>query len=95
MARHGGRSLPREPDAGVVVALTPSGRIVARCAGPSAPEEGTEVVGADRNFRGTVVRVFGPVARPYLTVQPRRSPRATEAVGLIGSTLSAREVGAR
>ncbi len=38
-------------------------------------------------FRGRVVRVFGPVAHPYLSIAPRRSLPAEEALALVGTEL--------
>ncbi len=49
--------------------------------------EGTLVRDARGTVRGRVVRVFGPVARPYLTVRPRRAPTPAEGLALLGTTL--------
>ncbi len=49
--------------------------------------EGTPVRDTRGHLRGKVVRVFGPVARPYLSVRPRRTPTPEEGLALIGSTL--------
>jgi len=49
--------------------------------------EGTIVGDPSGSTRGQVVRVFGPVGRPYLSVRPRRMPSATEGAALLGRTL--------
>ena len=72
----------------MVTAITPTGHVTARAAGTWVPTEGTNVVDASGRFMGRVVRVFGPVARPYLSVRPRRPPREAEAALLLGATLS-------
>lgn len=72
---------------GVVTAITPSGLVTARTAGNWAPAEGTSVGDLTGKFAGRVVRVFGPVAHPYLSVRPRRPPREADAARLLGSTL--------
>lgn len=72
---------------GVVTAITPSGHVTARTAGDWIPLEGTGVVDVTGRFSGRVVRVFGPVARPYVSVRPRRPPRDAEAALLLGATL--------
>jgi len=72
---------------GVVTAITPTGHVTARTAGKWVPLEGTNVVDASGRFSGRIVRVFGPVARPYVSVRPRRPPRDAEAALLLGTTL--------
>jgi rRNA processing protein Gar1 len=72
---------------GVVTAITPTGHVTVRAAGNWAPTEGTSVVDASGRFAGRIVRVFGPVARPYISVRPRRPPRDAEAALLLGATL--------
>jgi rRNA processing protein Gar1 len=72
---------------GVVTAITPTGHVTARAAGGRVPLEGTSVVDTTGRFSGRIVRVFGPVARPYVSVRPRRPPRDAEAALLLGSTL--------
>lgn len=72
---------------GVVTAITPSGNLSARAAGDWTPPEGTTVVDGSGRFVGRIIRVFGPVARPYLSVRPRRPPREAEAALLLGATL--------
>ncbi len=71
----------------MVTAITPSGHVTARTAGTWVPTEGTNVADASGRFTGRVIRVFGPVARPYLSVRPRRPPRDAGAALLLGATL--------
>jgi rRNA processing protein Gar1 len=72
---------------GTILAITPAGHLTVRALGTEFPYEGTNVMDSHGTFRGRVVRVFGPVARPYLSVRPRRAPTATEGVALLGATL--------
>jgi rRNA processing protein Gar1 len=72
---------------GVVTAITPTGHVTARTAGSWVPLEGSGVVDTTGRFSGRIVRVFGPVARPYVSVRPRRPPRDAEAALLLGATL--------
>jgi rRNA processing protein Gar1 len=72
---------------GTVVAVTPSGFVTVRASGPEPVPEGTNVADPTGTLRGRVSRVFGPVARPYLSVRPRRAPAPAEAVGLLGQSL--------
>jgi rRNA processing protein Gar1 len=67
--------------------MTPSGHLTVRALGPDVVPEGTPVRDARGIVRGKVVRVFGPVARPYYSVRPRRTPSPAEGLGLIGSGL--------
>jgi rRNA processing protein Gar1 len=55
--------------------------------GPDVAPEGTNVTDARGVVHGRVVRVFGPVARPYLSVRPRRPPTPAEGVALLDATL--------
>lgn len=71
----------------MVLSFTPSGLVTARAHDAHAPIEGTPVTEALGRLRGRVVRVFGPVARPYLSIRPRRPPSPAEAAALVGSTL--------
>ncbi len=71
----------------MVRAVTPSGHLTVRASGPDPAPEGTAVTDARGTFHGRVVRVFGPVARPYLTVRPRRPPTPTEGIALLDATL--------
>ncbi|MGB6442390.1 MAG: H/ACA RNA-protein complex component Gar1 [Thermoplasmata archaeon] len=68
-------------------AVTPSGHLTLRAPGPDVTPEGTNVTDARGVLHGRVVRVFGPVARPYLTVRPRRPPTPAEGVALLDATL--------
>ena len=81
----------REGGAGVVLAVTPSGRLTVRARDARFYPEGTPVTDRTGAIRGRVVRVFGPVAHPYLSVRLRRPPRPAEAATLVGSTLIAEE----
>jgi rRNA processing protein Gar1 len=72
---------------GVVTAITPTGHVTARTVGKWVPTEGTTVIDSSGRFSGRIVRVFGPVARPYVSVRPRRPPREAEAALLLGATL--------
>jgi rRNA processing protein Gar1 len=72
---------------GTVLAITPAGNLTVRAPGPDVVTEGTFVTDPRGTVRGQVVRVFGPVARPYLSVRPRRTPTATEGAALLGRTL--------
>jgi rRNA processing protein Gar1 len=70
-----------------VVAITPTGLLTVRSHGTEYPPEGTVVQDARGSLRGRVVRIFGPVGRPYWSVRPRRPPTPAEGVALIGATL--------
>jgi len=72
---------------GTVLAITPAGLLTVRSAGPEVVSEGTFVTDVRGTLRGKVVRVFGPVGRPYLSVRPRRTPTAPEGAALLGATL--------
>ncbi|MHB1932033.1 MAG: H/ACA ribonucleoprotein complex subunit GAR1 [Thermoplasmata archaeon] len=72
---------------GRILAITPKGSLTVRSDGPAYPREGTIVGVPRRSFEGKVVRIFGPVARPYWSVRPRQGPSVDEAVALLGSTL--------
>jgi rRNA processing protein Gar1 len=74
-------------DVGNVLAITPAGLLTLRASGPDVVPEGTLVSDARGTVRGKVVRVFGPVARPYLSVRPRRTPNASEGAALLGASL--------
>ncbi len=87
MSRREGRGSGGGRDVGVVTAITPTGHVTARTAGKWVPLEGTTVVDPTGRFAGRVVRVFGPVARPYVSIRPRRPPRDAEAALLLGTTL--------
>jgi len=72
---------------GTVLAITPAGHLTVRATGPEVVPEGTLVADAVGTVRGQVVRVFGPVARPYLSVRPRRTPSPSEGAALLGRSL--------
>jgi rRNA processing protein Gar1 len=74
-------------DVGTVLSVTPSGLLTARCPTSAVVPEGTLVRDGRGILRGKVVRVFGPVARPYLSIRPRRTPTPAEGLALLGSTL--------
>ena len=71
----------------MVLAITPTGQLTVRAPGPTFPLEGTPVADVTGRHRGKVVRVFGPVARPYLSVRLRRTPGPSEGAALVGSSL--------
>jgi rRNA processing protein Gar1 len=70
-----------------VKAVTPSGLLTVRSVGPEVVPEGTNVTDTRAVVHGRVVRVFGPVARPYLSVRPRRPPTPAEGLALLDTTL--------
>lgn len=72
---------------GTVLAVTPTGALTVRSADSSVAPEGTIVSDPRGRFRGRVVRVFGPVERPYLSVRPRRPVSAEEGLALLGRRL--------
>jgi rRNA processing protein Gar1 len=74
-------------DVGTVLSVTPSGRLTVRAPSSEVAPEGTAVRDGRGILRGKVVRVFGPVARPYLSVRPRRTPTPAEGVALLGASL--------
>ncbi len=70
-----------------MLAVTPSGNLTARAPGSVFPPEGTFVTDRSGRLRGRVARVFGPVARPYLSIRLARPPRPSEGAALVGATL--------
>jgi rRNA processing protein Gar1 len=74
-------------DVGAVLSVTPSGLLTARAPSDEVVPEGTTVRDARGIVRGRVVRVFGPVARPYLSIRPRRTPTPAEGLALLGASL--------
>ena len=72
---------------GTVLAITPAGHLTVRALGREVAPEGTSVEDARGRLRGRVVRVYGPVERPYYSVRPRRAPTAAEGVSWLGATL--------
>ena len=87
MAPTGSRADPREREVGVVLSITPTGRLTLRAPGSRAAPEGTVVLDRQGKEVGRVARVFGPVSRPFLSVRPRGPLRAPDAARLIGATL--------
>ncbi len=85
MPKAGGPQTPRE--LGTILSVTPNGLLTVRANGPDVAEEGTPVRDARGLVRGRIVRVFGPIARPYYSVRPRRLPAAAEGLALLGSSL--------
>jgi rRNA processing protein Gar1 len=72
---------------GTILAVTPAGHVIVRARSADVVPEGTPVQDARGTLRGRVVRVFGPVARPYLTIRPRRAPSPAEGLAWIGAAL--------
>ncbi len=70
---------------GTVLAVTPSGFVTVRSATSEYAPEGSTIRDARGSLEGRVVRVFGPVARPYVLVRPRRTPNPLEGAALLGS----------
>lgn len=75
-------------EVGIVVAVTADGKVTLR--GNDVPE-GTLVEDRRGKFSGRVVKVFGPVAKPYISVRPRRTPGPEEMLSMIGEMLFVRE----
>lgn len=73
----------------MVMAVTAEGSVTLR--GLDVPE-GTLVKDPTGRFTGKVVRVFGPVSDPYISVRPRRATSAKETLALVGKTLVTMEV---
>ena len=67
--------------------MTPTGRLTVRAASSEVAPEGTRVTDPRRVVHGTVARVFGPVARPYLSVRLARPPTPAEGVALLDTVL--------
>ena len=70
-----------------MLSVTPTGHLTLRSPSEEVAPEGTPVRDARGHLHGKVVRVFGPVARPYLSVRPRRTPTPAEGLALVGATL--------
>ncbi len=92
MARHERHEKSPRGELGVVLAVGASGRLTVRAASSKVVPEGTPVVDPSGSIPGEVVRVFGPVARPYYSVRIERTPRPREAAALIGAPLIVEEV---
>ena len=82
LARNPVRGAPQV--VGTVLAFTPAGFVTVRSSGELATE-GATVRDGRGVLEGRVVRVFGPVAHPYLLVRPRRTPNPVDGAGLLGS----------
>ena len=72
---------------GTILSVTPTGHLTVRSASSDVVVEGTGVRDARGILHGKIVRVFGPVDRPFLSVRPRRVPTPAEGVALLGSAL--------
>ncbi|MGI0053669.1 MAG: hypothetical protein ACREC5_08200 [Thermoplasmata archaeon] len=72
-----------------VLAVTPSGIVTARTPGPEFPIEGSRLGAPSLGFSAIVLRVFGPVGRPYLALRPRVRLPAALAARLVGAALRA------
>ena len=70
---------------GSVIAVTPSGFVTVRCASGEFAPEGSSVRDGRGLLEGRVVRVFGPVARPYVLLRPRRAPSPVDGAALLGA----------
>lgn len=70
-----------------MLAVTPTGSLTLRAPSAEVVPEGTIVSDEQGHFHGRVVRVFGPVERPYLSVRPRRVVSAEEGLSLLGHSL--------
>lgn len=70
-----------------MVAITPTGQLTVRAAGPSFAPERSAVRDSRGLVSGRVVRVFGPVARPYLSVRLRRAVSPATAAALLGASM--------
>ena len=88
MARHEGRSASNERGIGLVVSVNPSGLVTVRCASERFPKERSRLVDRSGTIHGEVLRVFGPVSRPYVSVRLVRPLGAAEGARLVGSPLS-------
>jgi RNA-binding protein len=61
--------------AGEVVGVA-QGLAIVRCDDETHPDIGTQLLDRDLSTVGQVVDVFGPVERPFLTVDPTNRPAA-------------------
>ncbi len=74
-------------EVGTVRAVTPAGHLTVRAPSTNTVPEGTRVTDRRGVVHGTVVRVFGPVARPYLSVRLARPPTPAEGIALLDTPL--------
>lgn len=72
------------------MAVTPGGVVTARSVDAGFPLEGTHLHAAALGVSVTVVRVFGPVGRPYLALRPDAPLKAVVAAALVGVRLTGR-----
>ena len=70
---------------GTIVAFTPTGMVTVRARSSEVPAEGAHVRDARGVLEGRIVRVFGPVARPYVLLRPRRAPSPVDGASLLGA----------
>lgn len=68
-----------------MVCLSPRGTLTVRAR--TLVTEGSFLTDEQGRFRGRVVRVFGPVAHPYLSVASPRPLSAEAALALVGAPL--------
>jgi len=79
---------PETREVGTVRAVTPSGNLTVRSPGSEVVPEGARVRDARGVVHGAIVRVFGPVARPYYSVRLARPPTPAEGMALLGATMT-------
>ncbi len=70
-----------------MLAITPAGAVTVRAPSSEIAPEGTYVSEPRTRFQGRVLRVYGPVSRPYLSVRPRRPLTAEQGLDLLGRSL--------
>ena len=70
---------------GTVIAFTANGLVTVRSAGEEFPAEGSSVQLPGGRLDGRVLKVFGPVSRPYAIVRPRRVPSPVDGAAMLGS----------
>jgi rRNA processing protein Gar1 len=87
LARKEGRTGSPAADAGAVVGISPSGLLTVRSSNEKFWPEGTAISAGEPRIRGRVVRVFGPVARPYLSIRLERVLGVPEAARLVGQPI--------
>ncbi len=51
------------------------------------PPEGTSLASEDGSFHGRVLRIFGPVSRPYVVVEPKGPLLTSRGASLVGQNL--------
>ena len=74
---------------GNVIEVSYNGMLLVRAT--HAPGKETEVVDTKLKPIGHIVRVFGPVTKPYVSVRPYRKD-AESLIGLIGKDIYLKEV---